>query len=147
MAAGERRRGGPRAHAAARTRDWRSGPRGGTTTGSAALVERYQKKVFWVAYDVLLDAEEARDVVQETFLRVHAALASYDPSRDFLNWVYRIARNLAIDSFRRRRRRALPVEDLSVPSTADDPALRAGDACGSASRRSSPPCRSSTGWP
>jgi len=76
------------------------------------LVERYEKKVYWVAYDVLLDGEEARDVAQETFIRVHAALQSFDPKRDFLNWIYRIARNLAIDAFRRRRRRALPVEDL-----------------------------------
>lgn len=78
-----------------------------------ALVERYQQGVYWVAYDVLLDAEEARDVVQETFLRAHGALAAFDPGRDLVNWLYRIARNLAIDAHRRRRRRATPVEDLT----------------------------------
>jgi RNA polymerase sigma-70 factor (ECF subfamily) len=77
------------------------------------LVEKYQRQVYWIAYDVLLDAEEARDVAQETFVRIHGALAHFDPSRDFLNWAYRIARNLAIDALRRRRRRAKPVEDLS----------------------------------
>src|SRR5262245_41199947 len=66
------------------------------------LVERYQRQVYWIAHDVLLDAEEARDVAQETFLRVHGALADFDPQRDFLNWLYRIARNLAIDAHRRR---------------------------------------------
>lgn len=81
-----------------------------------ALVERYQRQVYWIAHDVLLDAEEARDVAQETFLRVHGALRTFDPQRDFVNWLYRIARNLAIDAHRRRRRRAIPVEDLtSVP--------------------------------
>lgn len=79
-----------------------------------ALVERYQRKVYWVAYDILLDQEEARDVAQETFIRVHGAISTFDTSRDFLNWIYRIARNLAIDSFRRRRRRAIPVEDLTA---------------------------------
>lgn len=95
------------------------------------LVEKYQRKVYWIAYDILLDSEEARDVAQETFIRVHGALGQFDPSRDFLNWLYRIARNLAIDSFRRRRRRAVPVEDLTalpeageVEAPALDDALR-----------------------
>ena len=88
--------------------------RGGDDEAFRELVEKYQKKVYWIAYDVLLDGEEARDVAQETFVRVHGALASFDPERDFLNWLYRIARNLAIDAFRRRRRRALPVEDLTA---------------------------------
>ena len=79
-----------------------------------SLVERYQRQVYWIAHDVLLDADEARDVVQETFLRVHGALAGFDPQRDFLNWLYRIARNLAIDAHRRRKRRAAPVEDLTT---------------------------------
>jgi RNA polymerase sigma-70 factor, ECF subfamily len=78
------------------------------------LVERYQRQVYWIAHDVLLDAEEARDVAQETFIRVHGALAGFDPQRDFLNWLYRIARNLAIDAHRRRRRRAVPMEDLTA---------------------------------
>jgi RNA polymerase sigma-70 factor (ECF subfamily) len=81
------------------------------------LVERYQKAVYWIAHDVLLDADEARDVAQEAFLRVHGALASYDPKREFASWLYRISRNVAIDALRRRRNRATPVEDLtSVPA-------------------------------
>lgn len=92
-----------------------------------ALVERYERPLYWIAHDVLLDADEARDVVQETFVRMHAALASYDPTRDLLNWLYRIARNLAIDALRRRRRRAAPVEDLTeVPETARADAADAG---------------------
>ena len=92
------------------------------------LVERYQKQVYWIAYDVLLDAEEARDVAQETFLRVHGALGSFDVRRDFLNWLYRIARNLSIDVHRRRRRRATPIEDLTeVPAPPSDAAQAGAD--------------------
>ncbi len=94
--------------------------RNGDEDAFRRLVERYQRKVYWIAYDILLDGEEARDVAQETFLRVHGALASFDATRDFLNWIYRITRNLAIDAFRRRRRRAVPVEDLTaLPETGD----------------------------
>ncbi len=88
--------------------------RGGDSEAFRRLVEKYQRKVYWIAYDILLDSDEARDVAQETFIRVHGALGTFDPSRDFLNWLYRIARNLAIDSFRRRKRRAVPVEDLTA---------------------------------
>lgn len=91
----------------------------GDDSAFRALVERYQRQVYWVAHDVLLDEEEARDVAQETFLRVHGALASFDPSRDLVNWLYRIARNLAIDAHRRRKRRATLSDDLSgVPERA-----------------------------
>jgi RNA polymerase sigma-70 factor (ECF subfamily) len=101
---------------------------GGEEDAFRALVERYQKQVYWIAFDVLLDAEEARDVAQETFLRVHGALGSFDAKRDFLNWLYRIARNLAIDVHRRRRRRATPMEDLTaVPAPAAEGTEAAGD--------------------
>jgi RNA polymerase sigma-70 factor (ECF subfamily) len=84
------------------------------------IVERYQRQVYWIAHDVIMDAEEAKDVTQETFLRAHGALRSFDASRDLLNWLYRIARNLAIDALRRRKRRAPNVEDLT--EVADRPA-------------------------
>lgn len=77
------------------------------------LVEKYQRPLYWLAHDIVLDADEARDIVQETFVRVHAALHRYDRQRSFVNWIYRITRNLAIDVFRRRARRATYVEDLS----------------------------------
>ena len=61
------------------------------------LVERYQTRLFWLAHDILMDRDEALDVTQEAFLRVYRALDRYDTDRDFVNWIYRIARNLAID--------------------------------------------------
>ncbi len=87
---------------------------GGDEDAFRRLVERYERPLFWVAHDILLDAEEARDVVQEAFIRIHAAIDRYDPQRDLVNWIFRIARNLAIDAFRRRRRRATPVEDVAA---------------------------------
>ena len=87
------------------------------------MVERYQRPLYWIARDILLDGEEARDVVQETFIRVHAALDRFDRSRDLQNWMFRIARNLAIDHYRRRRRRATPMDDLT--QAGDEAALAA----------------------
>lgn len=82
----------------------------------AALVARYQKRAFWIAFHVTGSVEEARDVVQEAFVRLHRSLARYDFARSFYTWFYRIVMNLAIDALRRlpsargRSFEELPVE-------------------------------------
>lgn len=69
----------------------------------AALVARYQKRAFWIAYHVLGRVEDARDVAQEAFVRLFRSLDRYDWGRSFYTWFYRIVMNLAIDSLRKRR--------------------------------------------
>ena len=84
----------------------------------AALVARYQKRAFWVAFHVVGRVEDARDVTQEAFVRLFRSLARYDFSRSFYTWFYRIVMNLAIDSLRKiRSARAAGVDEvlLSMP--------------------------------
>ena len=84
----------------------------------AALVARYQKRAFWVAFHVVGRVEDARDVTQEAFVRLFRSLAKYDFSRSFYTWFYRIVMNLAIDSLRKiRSARSGTVDDvlLSMP--------------------------------
>ena len=69
----------------------------------AALVARYQKRAFWIAFHVLGRVEDARDVTQEAFVRLFRSLDRYDARRSFYTWFYRIVMNLAIDSLRKRR--------------------------------------------
>ncbi|MCA8950965.1 MAG: sigma-70 family RNA polymerase sigma factor [Planctomycetes bacterium] len=69
----------------------------------AALVARYQKRAFWIAFHVLGRVEDARDVAQEAFVRLFRSLLRYDWSRSFYTWFYRIVMNLAIDSLRKQR--------------------------------------------
>jgi len=67
----------------------------------AALVARYQKRAFWIAFHVVGRSEDARDVAQESFVRLFRSLAKYDFSRSFYTWFYRIVMNLAIDQLRK----------------------------------------------
>jgi RNA polymerase sigma-70 factor (ECF subfamily) len=67
----------------------------------AALVARYQKRAFWIAFHVVGRVEDARDVTQEAFVRLHRSLPKYDPARSFYTWFYRIVMNLAIDQLRK----------------------------------------------
>jgi RNA polymerase sigma-70 factor (ECF subfamily) len=79
----------------------------------SVLVERYQKRAFWVAYNLLGNAEESQDVTQDAFVRAFRSLGRFDPQRKFYTWFYRIVANLAIDRLRRKSvARAVALEDL-----------------------------------
>jgi RNA polymerase sigma-70 factor (ECF subfamily) len=66
------------------------------------LFERHERRAFGVAYQLLSNAEAARDVVQEAFLRVYRAIDRFDFRNAFTTWLYRIVVNLAIDGLRRQ---------------------------------------------
>lgn len=83
------------------------------------LFARYGRKVYNLFLRALGNAETARDLVQETFMRVISARERYQPTRTFSSWLYTIAMNLLRDQFRRRRRERakgegrVAIEDLS----------------------------------
>jgi RNA polymerase sigma-70 factor (ECF subfamily) len=75
----------------------------GNTAAYNGLVQRYQRQVYNLAYRMLGNAEDAGDLVQETFLRAYGALASFRQDASFLTWLYKIASNLCIDQLRSRK--------------------------------------------
>jgi RNA polymerase sigma-70 factor (ECF subfamily) len=81
------------------------------------LVERHQRRAFVVALGLVRDENDARDLVQEAFLRVHRGLDAFEGGSSFFTWLYRIVTNLAIDLLRKpSRREAEPLD----PDRADD---------------------------
>lgn len=76
------------------------------------LVGRYHRRAFWVAFHVVGRVEDARDVVQESFIRLHRSLQRYDFGRSFYTWFYRIVMNLAIDALRKRKGGGVRLDDL-----------------------------------
>ena len=69
------------------------------------LVLRYEQRLIRVIARFVSDQELARDLAQETFLRVYERLDQFDPSRRFGPWLFRIGVNLTLDYLRRRKRR------------------------------------------
>jgi RNA polymerase sigma-70 factor, ECF subfamily len=69
------------------------------------LVERHQRPAFAVAMALVRDENDARDVVQEAFLRVHKSLPTFEGGSTFFTWLYRIVTNLSIDLMRKPGRR------------------------------------------
>jgi RNA polymerase sigma-70 factor (ECF subfamily) len=70
------------------------------------LVPASQGLAWALAVRMLGDEEEARDVVQEAFIRVWRHLPRFRPETRFTTWFYRIVSNLALDRLRARRRRS-----------------------------------------
>lgn len=69
------------------------------------LVQRYQSKIFAVAYGVLRHREDAREVSQEVFIKAYRNLPSFRRDSSFYTWIYRITVNLAIDFQRKAHRK------------------------------------------
>lgn len=67
------------------------------------LLERYEKKVYNLAYRMLGNREDARDLTQEAFIRSYFALADFRGDSAFATWLYRIATNLCLDVLRQRK--------------------------------------------
>jgi RNA polymerase sigma-70 factor (ECF subfamily) len=67
------------------------------------LVERYQARAYRLAWSLLHDAEDARDLSQEAFLRVYQSAGRFRGEARFSTWFYRILVNLCLDHRRRRR--------------------------------------------
>src|SRR4051812_46470810 len=75
----------------------------GETVAYNSLVQKYQRQVYNLSYRMLNSAEDAGDMVQETFIRAFGALASFRQDASFLTWLYKIASNLCIDHLRSRK--------------------------------------------
>jgi RNA polymerase sigma-70 factor, ECF subfamily len=67
------------------------------------LYERYHRRAYAVAMGIVRNPDDAREVVQEAFVKVHGYLANFRGSSSFYTWLYRIVANLAIDRTRRAR--------------------------------------------
>ncbi len=88
----------------------------GDNDAFAELVRRYQNRVFRYLKRMVGSEEEARDLTQETFLRVYKALPKWNEQALFRSWLFRIASNAAIDELRRRQdHRPLSLNGLDEP--------------------------------
>ena len=85
------------------------------------LVERHQRRAFAIAMGLVRDENDARELVQDAFLRVYRNLNSFQGGSSFFTWLYRIVTNLAIDLMRKPGRRDVELIDgQAIPNEAVD---------------------------
>lgn len=79
--------------------------RGGDSEAFRLLVERHSRSVYKVAFRITGRAEDAEDVVQETFLKAYRQLDRFEERASFGTWLHRIAWNCSVDLLRARPKR------------------------------------------
>lgn len=100
------------------------------------MVEIYKMKGFSIAYNMVGNCEDARDILQEAFVKVYLNIKGFRENAQFSTWFYRIVVNCCLDFLRKRQRAnrvfAEPlideegqVRELEVADTTFDPARMA----------------------
>jgi RNA polymerase sigma-70 factor (ECF subfamily) len=78
------------------------------------LVERHQRRAFAIALGLVRDENDARELVQDAFLRVFKSLNSFQGGSSFFTWLYRIITNLSIDLIRKPGRQTTDLEEARL---------------------------------
>ena len=87
---------------------------GGDKAAFRWVVQTYQRILFSLALKMLTDEEEAKDVVQDTFVRAWLAIRSYNPQQPFTSWLYTIASRLCLNRLKAVKNVAIQPDNLSV---------------------------------
>jgi len=95
----------------------------GQRTAFEELVRRYDREVLRLALNLLHRPEDARDVYQESFLKVYKNLHRFRFECSFYTWIYRIVTNVCLDHLRRRNSRP----EVQAPETALEGDATPGD--------------------
>lgn len=97
--------------------------RAGDTLAFQALFQKYNRRVYAVALGVVKRPEDAMDVVQDAFIKVHKHLATFQGASSFYTWLYRIVMNLGIDHVRKKRKIVEWGDDVPIEHAAGDRTL------------------------
>ncbi len=81
--------------------------------GFNMLVRAYQQKVYWLVRKMVIDHDDADDLTQEVFIKIHKAIDNFREDSQLYTWIYRIATNECLTFLNKKKRRFfLPLEDV-----------------------------------
>lgn len=92
----------------------------GDEQGFREMVDRYHARVYSLAYGVLRNSEDAEEATQDAFLTLYRKIDTFDESKKFFSWFYRVALNAAYSRARRRKPVTTVSLDDYVPRYRDD---------------------------
>lgn len=95
--------------------------RSGQKEAFRVIVQTYQRMVFSLSLKMLADEDDAKDILQETFIRVWQNISSYSENYKFSTWIYTIATRLCLDRLKRSSRtQPLPEDEDAFRAYADN---------------------------
>lgn len=81
--------------------------------GFNLLVRAYQQRIYWHVRKMVIDHDDADDLTQEVFIKIHRAIGNFREDSQLFTWIYRIATNECLTFLNKKRRRFfLPLEDV-----------------------------------
>lgn len=81
--------------------------------GFNLLVRKYQQKLYWHIRKMVIDHDDADDLVQEVFVKIWKNIDGFREEAQLYTWIYRIATNECLNFLRKKRNRFfLPIHDL-----------------------------------
>ena len=86
----------------------------------AEVVARYKNKIYNYVCRMMGNEDDAEDITQEVFIRMYQSLGSFRQQSSLNTWVFRIASNLCIDQFRRRKKHQAIAYSLDDTDDAGD---------------------------
>ena len=87
--------------------------------GFNLLVREYQRRVYWHVRKMVIDHDDADDITQEVFIKIHKHIDSFREDAQLYTWIYRIATNECLTFLQRKKRRFfLPIGDVEGELTA-----------------------------
>lgn len=70
--------------------------RNGDKAAFEEIISFYNKKIYSFIFNIVNNQNDAVDITQETFLKVFTGIESFDTKKNFVTWIYTIAKNCAI---------------------------------------------------
>jgi len=81
--------------------------------GFNLLVRAYQKRIYWHVRKMVIDHDDADDITQDVFVKIHKYIDNFREDAQLYTWVYRIATNECLSFLQKKKRRFfLPIGDV-----------------------------------
>ncbi|NLM44449.1 MAG: sigma-70 family RNA polymerase sigma factor [Clostridiales bacterium] len=80
------------------------------------LIYNYEKKAYNIAYRIMGNEEDAKDMAQEAFIKIYKSIGNFRGDSTFSTWLYRIVTNVCLDELRKRKKNNTVPLEMSIES-------------------------------
>ena len=91
----------------------------GDESAFTELIQKYSRRIYQIAWAILQNREDAEEVTQDTFIRMHRALPSFRGDSQFTTWMHTIAANLAKNKYQWNKSRGT-LSNVSINASQED---------------------------
>ena len=91
----------------------------GDESAFTELIQKYSRRIYQIAWAILQNREDAEEVTQDTFIRIHRALPSFRGDSQFTTWMHTIAANLAKNKYQWNKSRGT-LSNVSINASQED---------------------------